>query len=291
MNAERRLLGQIGLGLLGAAIAERLSRHGFSPFGYDLNSDRCEEFAANRGVVAEAAGQVFRRCEVVILSLPHSENAAALIDDCHRDLQPGQIILDTTTGSPEEMVAIGHRLNRDGVFYVEANVAGSSRQMREGEASLFLGGDEEVLAKIQPVLDALADRHFSLGDVGSASRFKLVHNLVLGLHRAVLAEGLAFAESLGFAAEDVLKILPQTPASSAVMETKGRKMVNRDWQTEAKLSQHLKDVRLILALAEQTQTPIPLSRAHRDLLERAEQLGFGKADNSAILEAYRGESG
>jgi 3-hydroxyisobutyrate dehydrogenase-like beta-hydroxyacid dehydrogenase len=123
--------------------------------------------------------------------------------------------------------------------------------------------------------------------VGTASRFKLVHNLVLGLNRAVLAEGLSFAKVLGFDPERVLEILKETPACSKVMESKGRKMVSGDRAPQARLSQHLKDVRLIVAAAEQRGLPIPLSRVHQQLLERAERLGFGDADNSAVIEAYR----
>ena len=146
-----------------------------------------------------------------------------------------------------------------------------------GKACLFL----------KPLLAAITSKHFHLGPVGTASRFKLVHNLVLGLHRAVLAEGLEFAESLGFDQEVTLEILKQTPAQSGVMETKGRRMVERDYGLQARLSQHLKDVRLILAEAERAGTNTPLSRIHKTLLEQAEELGFGDADNSAVMEAFR----
>ncbi len=280
-------MGQIGLGLLGSAIAERLSQNGFAVRGYDFDSPRREAFAAWGGESALQSQEVFSTCEVVLLCLPTSDAVAGVIEECSSQLRAGQILIDTSTGSPEQVVAMGKRLKQWGVKYVEATVAGSSRQMRNGTATLFLGGDAGAIASVQPVLNALASKVFPLGCVGSASRFKLVHNLMLGLHRAVLAEGLTFAESLGFSPSEVLNILKQTPAASAVMETKGEKMVNRDWQPEARLSQHLKDVRLILALADQTGVPTPLSRAHRDLLERAEQLGFGEADNAAILEAFR----
>ena len=110
---------------------------------------------------------------------------------------------------------------------------------------------------------------------------------MLGLHRAVLAEGLVFAESLGFDQEVALDILNQTPAHSGVMETKGRRMVKRDYGLQARLSQHLKDVRLILAEAERAGTKTPLSQIHKTLLEQAEALGFGDADNSAVMEAFR----
>jgi len=174
-----------------------------------------------------------------------------------------------------------------GVAYVEATVAGSSSQVRSGDACLFVGGDGPAVRRVEEILDAIASRRFHLGPVGSASRFKLVHNLVLGLNRAVLAEGLSFAAALGFEPVRVLEILEQTPAASAVMASKGGKMASGDHEPQARLSQHLKDVRLIIAAAEREGLQTPLSRAHERLLERAEALGFGDADNSAVIEAYR----
>jgi 3-hydroxyisobutyrate dehydrogenase-like beta-hydroxyacid dehydrogenase len=287
MSHDKMRVGLIGLGLLGSAMAERLLQHGFAVRGFDLDAQRREELASLGGEPAAAAGDVLAGSEVVLLSLPTSEVVATLIRDCGSRLNEGQILIDTTTGDPEQMMALGNQLRDKNVHYVEATVAGSSRQMRNGSATLFLGGDAKVIQSQQKVFEALSAKSFHLSGVGAASRFKLVHNLILGLHRAVLAEGLCFAESLGFAPADVLAILKQTPAASAVMDSKGEKMVSRDWSPEARLSQHLKDVRLILESAERTGTPAPLSQVHRELLEQAEQLGFGEADNTAILEAYR----
>ena len=115
---------------------------------------------------------------------------------------------------------------------------------------------------------------------------KLVVNLVLGLNRAALAEGLAFARACGFNPADALKILAAGPAYSRAMDTKGRKMLEHDFTPQARLSQHLKDVRLILAAGASTGARLPLSEVHRRLLEQVERAGFGDADNSAILKAY-----
>jgi len=112
---------------------------------------------------------------------------------------------------------------------------------------------------------------------------KLVTNLVLGLNRAVLAEGLVFAKSIGLSTERALEVLLNSPASSRTMETKGPKMVNSEFAPQAKLSQHLKDVRLILDEAARTSRELPLTALHAQLLERAEAEGYGELDNSVII--------
>ena len=99
---------------------------------------------------------------------------------------------------------------------------------------------------------------------------KLVSNLVLGLNRAALAEGLVFAEAIGLDAEAALEVLMGSMSYSRIMDTKGRKMIEGDFRTQARLSQHLKDVRLILEAAAEAGQALPLTEVHRRLLEAAE---------------------
>ena len=119
---------------------------------------------------------------------------------------------------------------------------------------------------------------------------KLVSNLVLGLNRAALAEGLAFAETLGLDQHGVLSVLQASAAYSRQMDTKGLKMIARNFVAQAKLSQHLKDVRLILEAAASHGLKLQLTDAHRQLLERAEAMDLGELDNSAIIQAVRGQA-
>jgi 3-hydroxyisobutyrate dehydrogenase-like beta-hydroxyacid dehydrogenase len=275
-------VGIIGVGLVGTAMAERLGAAGFEVFGFDLEPFD-HRLAAPCGSPQGLAGQ----CTTVLLSLPTSAVVGAVLEQLVPSVTPGHLIIDTTTGDPGHAEEHGALLRPSGAALVEATIAGSSDLLRGGAAPVLVGGAEEAVRRAQAVLDALSDRTIHLGELGTASRFKLVFNLVLGLQRAVLAEGLHFGEALGFRPEEVLGFLQQSPASSPVMETKGERMVMRNYDPpQARLSQHLKDVRLILAQAAEHGTALPLSETHLHLLERAEALGFGKGDTSAVREAY-----
>lgn len=279
-------VGLIGLGLLGSAMAERLSNAGFRIYGHDVDAARFSGLSSS-AVACESAGDVFQQCRIVLLCLPTSDIAGTVLQECEACLRADQIVVDTTTGQPEQMIAISIALHERHVGYVEATVAGSSVQMRAGQACMFIGGRSNHVERVQSVLAALSSKCFPAGDVGSASRSKLVHNLVLGLNRAVLAEGLMFAESLGFEASWALSVLQNSPAASGVMATKGTKMVASDWSLQARLAQHHKDVQLILDEAETRGAHVPLSQKHAELLQQAIQLGYGDVDNSAVIEAYR----
>ena len=119
---------------------------------------------------------------------------------------------------------------------------------------------------------------------------KLVTNLVLGLNRVALAEGLVFAENIGVSPAAALQVMIGSPAYSKAMDVKGRKMVERDFKAQARLSQHLKDVRLMLQAAAKAGLKLPLSETHCELMQQAEKAGLGDLDNCAIIEIIRNGS-
>jgi 3-hydroxyisobutyrate dehydrogenase-like beta-hydroxyacid dehydrogenase len=170
-----------------------------------------------------------------------------------------------------------------GASYIEATISGNSDQVRRGEVLVMVGGDASAFKRCEKIFTTFAARTIRTGDVGSASRMKLVTNLVLGLNRAALAEGLVFARALKLDGDQTLEILRNSMAYSRMMDVKGEKMLRGDFKPQARLSQHLKDVRLMLAAATKARTKLPLSETHRKILSAAESAGLGDLDNSAII--------
>jgi 3-hydroxyisobutyrate dehydrogenase-like beta-hydroxyacid dehydrogenase len=254
--------------------------------GFDLAPDCRESLAAAGGQIAESPEAVAQQSNVVLLSLPDSTVVASVLKELDSQLRPGLRIVDTSTGEPLETEAIAAALAEREVEYLDATVLGSSVQTRAGDVVVMVGGSAEGFAASRELLSCFAREVFHVGPVGAGSRMKLVVNLVLGLNRAVLAEGLTLAKALELDLPMALAVLKSGAAFSAVMESKGAKMLAGDFSPQARLSQHLKDVRLMLAAAERTGTPLPLSEVHRLLLEQAETAGYGDADNSAVLRAF-----
>ena len=279
-------VGLIGLGLLGTALAERLLGGGFRVHGYDQDPARKQALDALGGRAAERPGDVLSHCGRLLLSLPATDVVETVLAAAAAELRPGHVIIDTTTGDPERTAALGADLAGRGVHYLDATVAGSSAQAREGNVLLLVGGDPSQADGCANLFSRLARAWFHLGPWGSGARMKLVVNLVLGLNRLVLAEGLSLARALGFDVAETLRVLAASPAYSRVMDTKGAKMAARDFAPQARLAQHLKDVRLILQQAERVGAKVPLTELHRQLLEQLDAAGFGAEDNSAVLRAY-----
>lgn len=283
-----RTVGLIGVGLVGTAQAERFLAAGWRVVGYDTATDRREALRALNGVAVDSPHEVVTAADTIVLSLPTSDIVGQVLEPLQSSLA-GKLVIDTTTGEPGEMAELGARLARRGIAYLDATIAGSSAQVRSGEVVVMVGGPAEAVSQSRELLATFASRVFHLGPWGAGARMKLVVNLVLGLNRAVLAEGLAFAEHLGVDPRQALDVLQASPAASRVMETKGRKMLDRDFRLQARLAQHLKDVRLILAAGRQSGARLPLSTLHEQLLAELDQAGCGDLDNSAIIRAFQTE--
>jgi 3-hydroxyisobutyrate dehydrogenase-like beta-hydroxyacid dehydrogenase len=281
MNSKT--VGVIGLGLMGTAMTERLLEAGFAVYVYNRTRQKADPLLAQG---AQWADNPIAICDRVILSLYTTEVVEEVLERMQDGLQPGKIIVDTTTGDPQQTAELGARLDRLGVRYLDAPISGSSQQTRRGEVTVIAGGQRETYEACRDLFDRLAARSLYVGPWGSGARMKLVTNLVLGLNRAALAEGLSYARAVGRTADDALTALMESMAYSRIMETKGQKMVRGDFQTQARLSQHLKDIRIILDSAADAGIDLPLSRAHCRLLELAEKAGYGEADNSAIIRAF-----
>lgn len=281
-------VGLIGLGLMGRAMAERLLGRGIEVWGFDIDTGCVAAFESEGGRAVGGVAEL-TCCSRVILSLPNSEVVQGVIEQLESHLRPSQIIVDTTTGGPDGAVAAARRLGERGVFYVEAMISGNSDQVRRGEVLIMASGGEEAVAQCEDLFACFASRVRQVGGSGNASKMKLVSNLVLGLNRAVLAEGLAFAERLGLNPEQTLAVLRESMGYSRVMDAKGHKMITGDFEPQARLSQHLKDVRLILRAAKASQARTPLSEVHEQLLQQAESQGLGGLDNSAIIRVFERE--
>jgi 3-hydroxyisobutyrate dehydrogenase-like beta-hydroxyacid dehydrogenase len=280
-------VGLIGIGLVGSAVAERLLAAGYSVAGFDISAEQTAAFRHLGGEAVCCAAAVASACERVILSLPTSAIVSTVLDEMAPRLQPGAMVIDTTTGAPEDAIRFAARLSERSVDYVDATVGGSSRQVKNREAILICGGTDVAFARCADLFEHCCRQAFHVGPPGSGARMKLVMNLVLGLNRAVLAEGLEFARVSGLDPQTALEILKASPAYSRAMDTKGLRMLNEQFEPEARLSQHLKDVRLILAAGERAGAWLPLSSVHKTLLELAESAGFGVADNSAVIKAFQ----
>ncbi|HTU00221.1 MAG TPA: NAD(P)-dependent oxidoreductase [Candidatus Sulfotelmatobacter sp.] len=286
----RESLGLIGIGLVGTALAQNLLAAGFDVVGFARGAASRDALVRCGGRLAPSARAVGEAAERVILSLPDSSAVEEVVLSPEGLLAGSarvRVILDTTTGDPERTEALAARLAGRGIHLLDGPISGSSQQIRERRGVFLIGGDRDTYKRCLDLIGPLAERHYHVGGPGAGARAKLATNLILGLNRLVLAEGLVFAERLGLDLEAFLALLKVTPAYSCAVDVKGQKMLQGDFTPQSKISQHHKDLRIILDYAERLGQDLPLARVHEAILARGMAAGEGDLDTSAVIRQLR----
>jgi 3-hydroxyisobutyrate dehydrogenase-like beta-hydroxyacid dehydrogenase len=288
--AERLQVGVIGIGLLGQAFVHRLRGAGFEVVGFDVDPAKTTKLADLGGHTALSVADLARRCDPIVLAVFSTDQVEAVVES---ELLPalgegsGKIVLCASTCDPERIAALGQRVATRGLRLLETPVSGASGQVSRGEGVGLIGGDPHVVAAVEPVLRAMFPTYFHIGEIGDGGRAKLAVNLILGLNRLAVAEGLVFAERLGLDPEAFLKVARSSAAYSQVMDIKGAKMIRGEFAAEGRISQHLKDVHLMLEQAERVKQQLPLLEIHADVLEACVRHGEADLDNSAVIKEIR----
>jgi putative dehydrogenase len=278
-------VGLVGFGLMGEVYATRLLAAGFTVAAFDVDAAKSERMA-QIGVRAATLADIARDCDPIVLAVFSTDQVEDVVEHALLPAAEGKIAICTSTCDPDRIEALGARV-AGRLRFLEVPVSGTSEQVRQGDGLGLMGGDAQIAQDAAPVLDALFPRRFHIGTCGDGGRAKLAINLILGLHRLALAEGLVFASRLGLDPAAFLKVARASAAESQVMGTKGPKMVGRDFKPEGRVRQTLKDVHLMLDQAKKLGQQLPLLEINADVLQACVDHGEADLDNSIVVEEIR----
>jgi putative dehydrogenase len=258
--------------------------------GFDIDSAKGAWLAERGGQAAASVADIAARADPILIAVFSTDQVEDVVERgiapaLGADRQP--ILLCTSTCDPDRIAALGGRLAVEGIRFLELPVSGTSEQVRRGEGVGLIGGDAALLPEVAPVLDAVLAARVHIGRVGDGGRAKLAVNLILGLNRLALAEGLVFAERLGLDPAAFLLVARGSAAYSQVMDTKGAKMVDGDFAPEGRVRQTLKDVHLMLDQARAHGQRLPLLEIHEDVLSACVRQGEQDLDNSRVIAEIR----
>ena len=280
----------IGLGLMGEVYARRLIDAKIPVTGFDIDPARRDRLAEIGGRPAPSIAELAKPARCIIVAVFNTEQVEDVVEN-HLLPELGdssrKIVLCMSTCDPDRVAALAGRVIPRGIRYLDAPVSGTSDQVRRGDGVVLIGGDMTIADEVKDVLDALFARRFHVGKIGDGGRAKLAVNLILGLNRLALAEGLVFAERLGLDPAAFLDVARGSASYSQVMETKGPKMVRGDFSPEGRVKQTLKDVRLMLDQAATAGQKLSMLGVHADVLEACVRAGEADLDNSAVIKEVR----
>ena len=285
-------VGLVGIGLMGTALARRLIDAGYHVVGFDVDPARRDALAALGGEPAGSVAEVARRASITLIAVMTTaqvedvvEGKGGLIESANGGTP--HIALCTSTCEPDRIEALAARAAARGFTFLDAPVSGTSRQVLDGDGFGLIAGDREAADRAAVIIKVIYPRSQYLGPAGAGSKTKLAINHILGLNRVALAEGLVFAETMGLDLTSFLAAARQSAAYSQIMDVKGDRMIARDFEPAGKLSQHLKDIRTMLAEATRHGQELPFLSLLREVVEAGERHGDGGRDNAVTIEEIR----
>jgi 3-hydroxyisobutyrate dehydrogenase-like beta-hydroxyacid dehydrogenase len=283
-------IGFVGLGAMGAAIAEQLV--GDSPlYVCDLDRSRAAELEL-RGATFAGNQQIARSCNVVITCLPRPADVNTVLfghDGLAAALRRGSIVIDMTTGSPVYDREIAERLARHGIAYADAPVSGGPHGARAGTLTIMVGASAAVFAEIEAVLRTISPNVSHVGEIGAGHGMKLAANLLSACHRLATLEAMRLAMSCGVSFDQALDILNKSGGRSYVTDTIYPKFLTADGYTPQNFSLGLlhKDVALATELASDlrlAQRAAPPVKAF--LTQAVERFGENTDINRVMAQWY-----
>ena len=275
-------IGVIGLGNIGGAIAANLVADGKEVVVFDLDAGAMEGDHRRVGGAPDVArwpGQA----EITLLSLPTPEVVNAVADAWASAAKPGSILVDLSTNSPAEVRTLGTRLASSGHHLVEAPLTGGAIGAERRMLVFMIGGDDEAVARVKPVLEPLGRATFHVGALGLGNTMKLLNSLIAFTTTWVSLEGLSFATKAGIEVQDAVEILRTAGASNFYIDRQVETIDGRGRPTQFALELAAKDAGLIVESGEALGVPTPVAAAVRGVLDAAVLQGFGGADWSELV--------
>lgn len=283
-------IGFIGLGVMGMPMALNLVKANYALTVHRVN-ERSQSLIDEGATAASSAEEVAEKSEVVVLMLPDTPDVEDVLFGEHgvvAGLTPGSLVIDMSSISPIATVAFADKVTEAGGQYVDAPVSGGDVGARNGELSIFVGGQDDPVARAMPLLQVMGKSITHMGGVGSGQATKVVNQIIVGLTIEAVAEGLALAEASGIDAARVREALTGGFATSRILELHGQRMVDRAFEPGFRLGLHRKDLGLALAAAEHHGTPLPGTRAVAAQMDQAISRDWAHLDHSALFKLVAG---
>jgi 3-hydroxyisobutyrate dehydrogenase-like beta-hydroxyacid dehydrogenase len=281
-------IGFVGVGRMGANMARRLKDRGYHVTTlFDVNRAAVTSLAQELGATAcPTLGDVSAGADVIFTIVTDDAAMREIYAGADNLLvnSRGKLFINCATISPRVHVEVEELAEAAGASSLEACMASSITQAREGSLYLMCGGREEVFHRAEPILKELSVSLRYVGKAGEAAKVKALVNMVMNINTAGLAEGLGLGDALGLDLTMLREVFSQTGAASRVLQTDGEDMQNREHSCFFSAAHAAKDSGIALALAEELGLDLPLARETRAQFEKMIAMGLGELDKSGIAE-------
>jgi 3-hydroxyisobutyrate dehydrogenase len=279
----------VGVGRMGANMARRLADVGYRVAAvYDADAKTAQDLAAELGAASPGTLRELAASADTIFTVVSDDGGMDAIfaesgDSLLADAR-GKTFVNCATVSPAIHREVERRASARGASALEACMASSIPQARNGTLYLMCGGDRDVFDRVRPMLEKMSSSLRFIGRAGTAAEVKALVNMVMNINTAGLAEGLGLGDALGLDLTMLRSVFSQTGANSRVLETDGEDMQNREHEVYFSAAHASKDSHIAVALAHDAHLHLPLAEATAAQYDRMKELGLGELDKSGVAE-------
>ncbi len=280
----------IGLGSMGLGMALTMARKGLSVTGFDINPDAVAKLTQGGGTGCNNITEAATGCDIVVAVVVNAAQTDAVLfgeGGAAMAMARGGVIISSATMAPEDARRFAEKAKGLGLHYLDAPISGGAAKAASGELTIMASGTAEAFAGARPVLDVIAGTVYELGcAAGIGASFKMVNQLLAGVHIAAACEAMAFAKRLGLDLDQVYKVITASAGNSWMFENRVPHILEGDYSPRSAVNIFTKDLGIVGDMGRRETFPLPLSAAALQMFMMTAAAGMGRDDDASVARMF-----
>lgn len=290
MSLQHKKVAVIGLGSMGMGIAQSLLRADFTVTACDINAHVLARFAQEGGHTVSVPTDIDADCAVVlsvVVNAAQTEEVLFGAQGVVEKLEEGTLFIVCSTVSPAFAAQTAARLAAQGMLYLDAPISGGAVKSAEGKLSIMASGSPEAFTKAAPILAAIAEKLYKIGEQsGQGSSMKMINQLLAGVHIAAASEAMALGVKIGLDPSMVYEVIVNSAGVSWMFENRVPRILEGTYEPQSAVNIFVKDLGIVLDTANKECFPVPLAATAHQLFTMAASAGMGAWDDAAVAKLY-----
>jgi 3-hydroxyisobutyrate dehydrogenase len=293
--ADSPRIAVIGLGSMGFGMATALLRAGLAVIGCDVVPATVARFVAAGGPGAATPAEAAAAADIVVSVVVNAAQTEAILfgpDGAAAAMPEGSVFVSSATMDPEIARGLAKRVEAAGRHYLDAPISGGAQRAAEGALTVLASGSRTAFAKAKPALDAMAATLYDLGDEpGQGAAFKMINQLLAGVHIAAASEAIAFAARQGLDLRRVYEVITASAGNSWMFENRMPHVLDADYAPRSAVEIFVKDLGIVQDMARNARFPVPMAAAALQMFLMTAGSGMGRDDDASVARVYASVGG
>ncbi len=290
MTSKPWRVGVVGLGSMGLGMALSLKRAGFDVAGCDVTPEAVAKLVAEGGRGAASPAEAAEGADAVVSVVVNAAQTETILfgtGGVAETLPKGAVFISSATMDPDVARRLARQLEASGRLYLDAPISGGAQRAAQGELTILASGSPVAFSRARPALDAMSAKLYELGDQpGQGAAFKMINQLLAGVHIAAASEAMAFAAKQGLDIRKVYEVITASAGNSWMFENRMPHVLDGDYTPRSAVDIFVKDLGIIQDMARTAKFPVPVSAAALQMFLMTSASGMGRDDDASVARMY-----